>query len=115
MSSQLTASWNELYTAQTEVVKDTATSDLGTRQATVGTVTGNCILGVAALSDDLQIDGFAQGGDYAFTMLASAFDDVAPEAQCSVTLPGIAASLVMQGFDLNNGIYLFTAIDPSKR
>ena len=47
-------------------------------------------------------------------MLASAFDEL-PVAQCSVTLPGIAASLVMQGFDLNNGIYLFTAIDPSKR
>ena len=114
MSSQLTASWNELYTAQTEVVKDTATSDLGTRQATVGTVTGNCILGVAALSDELQIDGFAQGGDYAFTMLASAFE-VPPEAQCLVTLPGIAAALVLRDFDLNNGVYQMTAIDPSKR
>ena len=115
MSSRITAAWERLYSAQTRTLADTATSDLGTRQATVGTVTGNCVLGVAALSDDLQIDGFAQGGDYKFTMLASAFDDVAPEAQCSVTLPGIAASLVMQGFDLNNGIYLFTAIDPSKR
>lgn len=114
MSSQLTASWNELYTAQTEVVKDSAPSDLGTRQATVGTVTGNCILGVAALSDELQIDGFAQGGDYAFTMLASAFE-VPPVAQCSVTLPGIAAALVLRDFNLNNGVYQMTAIDPSKR
>jgi len=114
VSSQLTASWSELYTAQTEVVKDTATSDLGTRQATVGTVTGNCILGVQALSDDLQIDGFAQGGDYAFTMLASAFE-VPPEAQCPVQLPGIEAALVLRDFDLNNGVYQMTAIDPSKR
>jgi hypothetical protein len=107
VSSQLTASWAELYTAQTEVVKDTATSDLGTRQATVGTVTGNCILGIAALSDDLQIDGFAQGGDYAF--------EVPPEAQCPVRLPGIEAALVLRDFDLNNGVYQMTAIDPSKR
>lgn len=114
MSSRITAAWERLYSAQTRTLADTATSDLGTRQATVGTVTGNCVLGVAALSDELQIDGFAQGGDYQFTMLASSFDAL-PVAQCSVTLPGIAASLVMQGFDLNNGIYLFTAIDPSKR
>ena len=114
MSSRITAAWERLYSAQTRTLADTATSDLGTRQATVGTVTGNCVLGVAALSDELQIDGFAQGGDYEFTMLASAFDEL-PVAQCSVTLPGIAASLVMQGFDLNNGIYLFNAIDPSKR
>ena len=114
MSSQLTSCWVELYTAQTEVVKDTATSDLGTRQATVGTVTGNCILGVAALSDDLQIDGFAQGGDYAFTMLAGAFE-VPPEPQCAVQLSGIAAALVLRDFDLNNGVYQMTAIDPSKR
>ena len=114
MSSQLTASWAELYTAQTEVVKDTATADIGTRQATVGTVTGNCILGATALSDDLQIDGFAIGGDYAFTMLASAFE-VPPEAQCPVRLPGIEAALVLRDFDLNNGVYQMTAIDPSKR
>ncbi len=114
MSSQLTASWSELYTAQTEVVKDTATSDLGTRQATVGTVTGNCILGATALSDDLQIDGFAIGGDYAFTMLVSAFE-VAPEPQCRVRLPGIEADLVLKDCDQNNGVYYCTAIDPSKR
>jgi hypothetical protein len=47
-------------------------------------------------------------------MLASAFE-VAPEAQCSVTLPGIAAALVLRDFDLNNGVYQMTAIDPSKR
>jgi len=114
MSSRITAAWERLYSAQTRTLADTATSDPGTRQATVGTVTGNCVLGVAALSDELQIDGFAQGGDYAFTMLASAFE-VAPEAQCSVTLPGIAAALVLRDFDLNNGVYQMTAIDPSKR
>ena len=114
MASRITAAWQRLYEAQTRAVADTATADLGTRQATVGTVTGNCILGVAALSDDLQIDGFAQGGDYAFTMLASAFE-VPPEAQCAVRLPGIEAALVLRDFDLNNGVYQMTAIDPSKR
>jgi hypothetical protein len=114
MASRITAAWERLYSAQTRTLADTATSDLGTRQATVGTVTGNCILGVAALSDDLQIDGFAQGGDYAFTMLASAFE-VPPEAQCPVRLPGIEAALVLRDFDLNNGVYQMTAIDPSKR
>jgi hypothetical protein len=114
MASRITAAWERLYSAQTRTLADTATSDLGTRQATVGTVTGNCILGVAALSDDLQIDGFAQGGDYAFTMLASAFE-VPPEAQCQVRLPGIEAALVLRDFDLNNGVYQMTAIDPSKR
>jgi hypothetical protein len=114
VSSQLTASWGELYNAQTEVVKDTATSDLGTRQATVGTVTTNCVLGATALSDDLQLDGFAIGGDYAFTMLVSAFE-TPPEQQCRVRLPGIDADLVLKDCDQNNGVYICTAIDPSKR
>lgn len=114
MASQLTASWGELYSAQTEVVADTATGDTGTRQATVGSVTGNAIIGVPAFSDDLQLDGFSQGGEYTFSMLASYFE-TPPAPQSAITLPGIAATLVMKDADLNNGVYHFTAIDPSKR
>lgn len=114
MASRITAAWQRLYEAQTRAVADTATADTGTRQATVGTVTGNCILGATALSDDLQIDGFATGGDYAFTMLVSAFE-VAPETQCRVRLPGIDFDLVLKDCDPNNGVYYCTAIDPSKR
>lgn len=114
MSSQLTSAWAELFSAQTETLADTATSDAGTRQATVGSVTGDCILGATALSDDLEVDGFSTGGDYAFTMLVSAFE-TAPQPQCRVTLPGISAQLVLKDCDQNNGVFYCTAIDPSKR
>jgi hypothetical protein len=114
MASRITAAWQRLYDVQTRTLADTAANDLGTRQATVGTVTGDCILGVVGLSDDLQLDGYTQGGEYSFMMLASAFD-VAPEAQCTVRLPNVAAALVLKDFDFNNGVFQGTAIDPSKR
>jgi hypothetical protein len=114
MASRITAAWERLYAAQTRTLADTATSDTGTRQATVGNVTGNAVIGVPAFSDDLQVDGFSQGGEYTFSMLASDFE-TPPAPQSAITLPGIAATLVMKDADLNNGVYHFTAIDPSKR
>lgn len=101
--------WIELYNTQTETLRDAATQDDGTREATVGETTAKCILGVNALNAKLGLADFTNEGGFDFQMLASDFDNP-PQAQCAVELPGIGG-LVMQSLNQNNGVWYMVATD----
>jgi len=111
--SIFTENWRQLYDCQTETLKDASIQDDGTRLATVGEVTGPCILGINAINGKLELDAFSTEGGFDFQMLASDFPQAPPE-QAPVNLPG-RSNLYVEGANLNNGIWYFTARERNSR